>query len=145
MQYISDWGLEACKNQYPNELSGGQRQRTAILEQLLSSGYYMVLDEPFSGLDVGNIVNVKNSFKLINESHELNTIMFSTHDIELAVELADSIYVIGYGTDTSGKVSKSGTILKHYDLTKMGLAWNGETGAKHFELAREIKEIMLQS
>jgi ABC-type nitrate/sulfonate/bicarbonate transport system ATPase subunit len=145
MQYISDWGLEACKNQYPNELSGGQRQRTAILEQLLSSGYYMVLDEPFSGLDVGNIVNVKNSFKLINESHELNTIMFSTHDIELAVELADSIYVIGYGTDTSGKVSKSGTILKHYDLKKMGLAWNGETGAKHFELAREIKEIMLQS
>ena len=145
MHYITDWGLEACKNQYPNELSGGQRQRTAILEQLLSSGYYMVLDEPFSGLDVGNIANVKNSFKLINESHELNTIMFSTHDIELAVELADSIYVIGYSTDTSGKASKSGTILKHYDLKQMGLAWNGETGTKHFELAKEIKEIMLQS
>ena len=145
MHYLADWGLEASKNQYPNELSGGQRQRTAILEQLLSSGYYMVLDEPFSGLDVGNIVNVKNSFKLINESHELNTIMFSTHDIELAVELADSIYVIGYGTDTSGKVSKSGTILKHYDLKQMGLAWHGETDAKHFELAKEIKEIMLQS
>jgi len=145
MHYITDWGLEACKNQYPNELSGGQRQRTAILEQLLSSGYYMVLDEPFSGLDVGNIANVKNSFKLINESHELNTIMFSTHDIELAVELADSIYVIGYSTATSGKASKSGTILKHYDLKQMGLAWNGETGTKHLELAKEIKEIMLQS
>ena len=68
MQYLNDWGLNNCKNQYPNELSGGQKQRTAILEQLLSSGYYMVLDEPFSGLDVGNIENVKDAFKLINES-----------------------------------------------------------------------------
>jgi ABC-type nitrate/sulfonate/bicarbonate transport system ATPase subunit len=145
MHYLKDWGLDACKNQYPNELSGGQRQRTAILEQLLSSGYYMVLDEPFSGLDVGNIMNVKAAFKLINDSHELNTVIFSTHDIELAVELADSLYVIGYGKNENGSLSQVGTILKHYDLKQLGLAWHGEFTADHLQLAKEIKAIMLQS
>jgi len=145
LQYLADWGLENCKNQFPNELSGGQRQRTAILEQLFSSGYYMVLDEPFSGLDVGNILNVKKSFNLINESHELNTIIFSTHDIELAVELADSLYVVGYGKNSDGSSSSIGTLLKHYDLKQMGLAWYDELTPKHLELVKEIKETMLKS
>lgn len=144
-QYLQDWGLNNCKSQYPNELSGGQRQRTAILEQLLSSGFYMVLDEPFSGLDVGNIQNVKDAFKLINDSHELNTIIFSTHDIGLAVELADSIYVLGYAKKEDKSLSQTGTILKHFDLKQMGLAWQNEIRAEHLELVKEIKEIMLAS
>ncbi len=144
-QYLHDWGLNNCKNQYPNELSGGQRQRTAILEQLLSSGFYMVLDEPFSGLDVGNIQNVKDAFKLINDSHELNTIIFSTHDIELAVELADSIYILGYSKKNDNTLSQTGTILKHFDLKEMGLAWQDEFTTHHLELVKEIKEIMLAS
>ncbi len=137
--------MDNCRNQYPNELSGGQKQRTAILEQLLSSGFYMVLDEPFSGLDVGNIQNVKDAFWLINDSNELNTIIFSTHDIELAVELADSIYVLGYGKNHDGSLSATGTILKHFDLKEMGLAWQNELRAEHLELVKEIKEIMLAS
>ena len=144
-KYLHDWGLDNCRNQYPNELSGGQKQRTAILEQLLSSGYYMVLDEPFSGLDVGNIQNVKDAFWLINDSNELNTIIFSTHDIELAVELADSIYVLGYGKTESGHLTQTGTILKHFDLKVMGLAWRDEFTKDHLDLAKEIKEIMLAS
>ena len=145
MHYLKDWGLETCKNQYPNELSGGQRQRTAILEQLLSSGFYMVLDEPFSGLDIGNIENVKKSFNLINESHELNTIIFSTHDIELAVELADSIYVLGYSKNPDGSLNSIGTLLKHYDLKSAGLAWQKSLTAQHLELVNEIKKTMLAS
>jgi ABC-type nitrate/sulfonate/bicarbonate transport system ATPase subunit len=145
MHYLSNWGLEQNRNQYPNELSGGQRQRTAILEQLLSSGYYMVLDEPFSGLDVGNIINVKDAFRLINESHELNTIMFSTHDIELAVELADSLYVLGYKKNQDGTLGNIGTVLKHFDLKKIGLAWKEEFTKDHLELTKEIKEVMLNS
>lgn len=144
-QYLHDWGLDNCRNQYPNELSGGQRQRTAILEQLLSSGYYMVLDEPFSGLDVGNIQNVKDAFWLINDSNELNTIIFSTHDIELAVELADSLYVLGYAKNEHGHLGQTGTILKHFDLKEMGLAWQEELTKDHLDLAKEIKEIMLAS
>jgi ABC-type nitrate/sulfonate/bicarbonate transport system ATPase subunit len=142
MHLLKEWGLESRKDQYPIFLSGGQRQRTAILEQLLSSGYYMVLDEPFSGLDVGNIESVKKAFRLINESHELNTIIFSTHDIELAVELADSIYVLGYKKDDPVEV---GTIIKHFDLKKMGLAWHDGFRSEHLELVKDIKEVLLVS
>ena len=145
MHYLKEWGLEKNKDQYPNFLSGGQRQRTAILEQLLSSGFYMILDEPFSGLDIGNIMSVKKAFELIGQSHELNTIIFSTHDIELAVELADSIYVIGYPTDEKGNTINIGTVLKHFDLKEMGLAWHDGLGTPHLECVQMIKEVMLKS
>ena len=143
LSYLNEWGLTAVKDQYPNELSGGQRQRTAILEQVLSSCIYMVLDEPFSGLDVGNIESVKHAFSLISQSNEFNTIIFSTHDIELAVELADSIYILGYEDKKSQ--DKYGTILKNYDLKKMGLAWQNELTADHLDLVKEIKGILLNS
>src|SRR5690606_16139477 len=97
-EYLHKWGLDTCGDKYPNELSGGQRQRTAIIEQLFSSDQFIVMDEPFSGLDVGNIQEVKKSFDLLNTTSEYNTVIFSTHDIELAVELAQTIYVIGYPT-----------------------------------------------
>ncbi|MET0636766.1 MAG: ATP-binding cassette domain-containing protein [Chitinophagaceae bacterium] len=142
MLLLKEWGLEKNKDQYPNFLSGGQRQRTAILEQLLSSGYYMVLDEPFSGLDVGNIENVKKAFNLISKSHELNTIIFSTHDIELAVELADSIYILGYRKDDA---VEAGTIVKHYDLKSLGLAWHDAVTTEHFNLVKEIRDVLLAS
>ncbi|GAO42116.1 ATP-binding cassette domain-containing protein [Flavihumibacter petaseus] len=143
-QYLADWGLEKVKMQYPNELSGGQRQRTAILEQLLNSGHYMVLDEPFSGLDIGNIDNVRKAFQLINRSSELSTVIFSTHDIELAVELADSIYIIGYPRE-NGSPGTSGTIIRHFDLKKMGLAWSEKLNSDHYDCIKEIRDIMLSS
>ncbi|MBU2997609.1 ATP-binding cassette domain-containing protein [Cellulophaga baltica] len=143
LTYLKDWGLEKAKDQYPCELSGGQRQRTAIIEQIFCSGHYMVLDEPFSGLDVGNIQDVKNAFKLITESHEFNTIIYSTHDIELAVELADSIYVIGY-PEIDGKKMPYGSIVKHIDMKALGIAWK-EFGLEHLDIVKQIKEVMLQS
>ena len=145
MTYLKEWGLEKMKFQYPNELSGGQRQRVAIMEQLLSSGHYMVLDEPFSGLDVGNIQNALKSFDLIECAHELNTIIFSTHDIELAAELADSIYIIGYPKKEDGTLDSIGTVVKHFDLKQMGMAWKSEFTPQHLELVKEIKTVMLDS
>lgn len=144
MAYLNDWGLIKAKDQYPVFLSGGQRQRTAILEQLLSSGFYMVLDEPFSGLDIGNIENVKKSFALISQSNELNTVIFSTHDIELAVELADSIYIIGYPQKGSA-TEEIGTVVKHMDLKQRGLAWHEGLQKEHLECVKEIREVMLAS
>jgi ABC-type nitrate/sulfonate/bicarbonate transport system ATPase subunit len=145
-QLLSEWGLEKVKNSYPFQLSGGQRQRTAILEQLLCAGHYLVLDEPFSGLDVGNVESVKKAFQLINTTHEKNTIIFSTHDIELAVELADSIYVIGFPpNEVDSGNSNIGTIVKHFDLKALNLAWKDSFTAEHLALAKEIKQVLLNS
>ena len=139
-EFLTEWGLLEHKDKYSCELSGGQRQRTAIIEQMLSSKHFMILDEPFSGLDVGNIEKVKTSFQKILDADEYNTIIFSTHDIRLAAELADSIYIIGKPEEAS----EYSTVLKHYDLKKMGLAWT-PYGDGHRKLVADIKEILLKS
>lgn len=143
--HLADWGLEKFKNQYPNELSGGQRQRTAILEQLLCSEHFIILDEPFSGLDIGNIEMVRESFNYISSSNELNTIIFSTHDIELAIELADSIYILGHQKTNEGHTTSYGTITKHFDLKKLGISWKEESTKDHYNLFHEIKKELLLS
>ncbi|MGV3697673.1 ATP-binding cassette domain-containing protein [Flavobacterium sp.] len=141
--YIQKWGLDVCADKYPNELSGGQRQRTAIIEQLFSSERFIVLDEPFSGLDVGNIEEVKQSFDLLCSLSEYNTVIFSTHDIELALQLAQSVYVIGYPT-INGQKKDYGTIVAQYDLREMGLAWK-KPGEEHDKLYNEIVKQMMNS
>lgn len=139
-EYLEEWGLFEHKDKYSCELSGGQRQRTAIIEKLLLKKHFVILDEPFSGLDVGNIEKVKESFQRISDSDELNTIIFSTHDIRLAVELADSIYIVGFPEG----VTDYSTIVAHYDLKKMGLAWE-PYDESHRKLEKEIKALLLKS
>lgn len=139
-QYLSEWDLLEHKHKYPNELSGGQRQRTAILEQMVTSKHFIVLDEPASGLDVTSIEKMKRAINNILANDELNTIIFSTHDLRLAVELADSIYIIGHPEPNSSY----STILKHYDLKEMGFAWS-PWGDQHRQLVKDVKEIILNS
>ncbi len=139
-KYLIEWGLDEHKNKYSCELSGGQKQRTAIIEQMLSSKHFMIFDEPFSGLDVGNIDRVKQSFDMISNDNEFNTIIFSTQDIKLAVEMADSIYILGFPEGTT----EYSTIVKHYDLKAMGLAWT-EYGDGHRQLCSDIRETLLKS
>jgi len=139
-EYLTDWGLLEHKDKYSCELSGGQRQRTAIIEQMLTSKHFMILDEPFSGLDVGNIEKVKESFAKIGNADELNTIIFSTHDIRLAVELSDSIYILGpHAEDPT-----CSTVIKHYDLKTMGLAWEPFNDG-HRKLHHEIYDLVVRS
>src|ERR1035441_277753 len=88
-EYLSEWGLVEEKYKYSVELSGGEKQRVAIIEQLLTSKHFIVLDEPAASLDIYAIEKMKESFRRILSSNELNTIIFSTHDLHLAAELAD--------------------------------------------------------
>ena len=128
---------EDCRGEIP--ISGGQKQRVSVIEQILTNKYFMIFDEPTSGLDIVAIDKVKKSFNKILESNEYNTIIFSTHNINFAVEMAESIYVIGFpeGENVS-------TIIKHYDLKAMGLAWK-EFGAEHHQLVKDIKEVLRNS
>lgn len=141
--YSSRWGLEACLDKYPNELSGGQRQRTAIIEQIFSSEKYIVLDEPFSGLDVGNIEEVKKTFEMLSDDCEQNTVLFSTHDIKLAIEIAQAIFVIGNPT-IDGQKKNYGTVVASFDLREKGIAWK-DYCEDHEHLYREIVEVMMNS
>ena len=82
----------------------------------------------------------KQNFERIKNDNEYNTIIFSTHDINLAVELAESIYIIGFPEG----VTDYSTIVKHYDLKAMGLAWQPYSNG-HQTLVSDIKEVLLRS
>lgn len=110
LEYAKNWDLESHLKKYPHELSGGQRQRVAILEKILLGNHYLILDEPISGLDVVAIENVVLNMKRILNEHEKNTLIFSTHDINFAYNIADVIYIIGH---EEGKVGS--TLLKKFD------------------------------
>lgn len=139
-KYLIEWGLAEHSQKYACELSGGQKQRTSLLENILRNKRFLILDEPASGLDVVAIDKIKQYFAKFSDENEENTIIFSTHDINLAVELADSIYIVGFPEGTT----EYSTIIKHFDLKEMGFAWQ-EFGEKHVNLVKEIKEILFKS
>jgi len=135
---LQHFGLADKKNSYPQELSGGQRQRIAIIQQLLCSSHFLLMDEPFSGLDVMAKRRVFDTMLKVSTSNELNTVIFTTHDLEAAVTLADEIWVIGKEGDKPGS-----TIIKRIDLAAMGLAWAPDVQRHplYFQTVLELRDL----
>lgn len=124
MEMLHEFGLADKFNCYPQELSGGQRQRISIAEQLLSSNHFLLMDEPFSGLDILMKKVVCDVINAVSNRDEMNTIIFSTHDIESAVMIADTILPLGRDHDASGKPLPGAHIQHPIDLAERGLAWH---------------------
>jgi ABC-type nitrate/sulfonate/bicarbonate transport system ATPase subunit len=120
-RYLDYFGLADKKSSYPLELSGGQRQRIAIIQQLLCSNHILLMDEPFSGLDPIAKGKVYDTITKVTTEHELNTVIFTTHDIGSAVRLADEVWVLGREAGKAGA-----TVVKRIDLIGAGLAWDSD-------------------
>jgi ABC-type nitrate/sulfonate/bicarbonate transport system ATPase subunit len=126
---------------YPQALSGGQRQRIAIAQQLLCSSHFMLMDEPFSGLDPLAKDRVCETISRVSRLHELNTIIVITHDIESAITIADTLWILGREMDGKGDPISGASIKEVYNLVEMGLAWDPEIQSKpeFFELTKQLK------
>jgi ABC-type nitrate/sulfonate/bicarbonate transport system ATPase subunit len=127
---------------YPAQISGGQRQRIAIAQQLLCSEHFLLMDEPFSGLDV--VLEAKVC-ELINEIaclDKLNTIIVVTHDVTAAATVADHLWLMGRERDTAGNVIPGARIQETYDLIERDMCWHPEitNSPKFLEFVREVKE-----
>ena len=127
---------------YPASLSGGQRQRVAIAQQLLCSSHFLLMDEPFSGLDPRAKTKVCETILKVSTVDELNTTIVVTHDIESSIRIADTIWVLGRDFDSNGKAIAGAKIKYTYDLISRGLAWHKdiETTPEFFELGKELKQ-----
>jgi ABC-type nitrate/sulfonate/bicarbonate transport system ATPase subunit len=115
---------------YPMQLSGGQRQRVAIAQQLLCSEHFLLLDEPFSGLDILMIEEVAELIQEIAHSHEMNTIIIVSHDIVATASVADTLWLMGRDRDSNGQVIPGARIKRTYDLASIGLCWEKDILAK---------------
>jgi NitT/TauT family transport system ATP-binding protein len=122
-ELLERFGLAERAEAWPRELSGGQRQRVAILQQLMCGHTYLLMDEPFSGLDP---ISKQAACKLITEVSlldERNTLIIVTHDIREAVKISDTVWLLGRERTPSGEPVPGSRIVEAYDLMERGLAW----------------------
>ena len=142
MEMLREFGLEDKYNLYPAQLSGGQRQRCAIIQQILCSEHFLLMDEPFSGLDLIMLDKTAELICKVSNRDELNTIIVVTHDVTAACTVADHLWLMGRAADESGKALPGSRIVKQYNLIDRDLCWNpGITGTVPFnDFVREVKE-----
>jgi iron(III) transport system ATP-binding protein len=89
-------GLEAQADSYPDELSGGQQQRVALARSLAPEPEILLLDEPFSNLDVDLRVAMREEVRDIIKAAGVTAISV-THDQEEAMSISDRVAVVNDG------------------------------------------------
>ena len=138
-QYVSDFELKDELSKYPQQLSGGQRQRVSIIQQLLKGSDFLLLDEPFSGLDVCVLDRVTNLLLQVSISDELKTLIIVSHDIATSVAISDTVLILG---SEAGK--RGATIKKEIDLIERDLAWKNDIKQEKafLETVEEIKDCL---
>lgn len=96
LKTLDDLHLSDKKDAYPKTLSGGQAQRVALARALVYGGEIMLLDEPFSSLDLKLKMEIFALFKNLQRQKNI-TSLFVTHDADEALSLGDEIIVIKNG------------------------------------------------
>lgn len=141
-EMLKRFGLEGQGTKYPAQLSGGQKQRVSIAQQLLCSEHFLLMDEPFSGLDLLALKRVSDLICEVAASHEMKTFVLVTHDVSAALRVADTIWLMGRDRDPAGNIIPGARIQATYDLMERGLAWQEgiEDTPQYFQLRREIRE-----
>jgi NitT/TauT family transport system ATP-binding protein len=98
-----DWirrvGLTGFESHYPHQLSGGMRKRVALAQTFINGPEILLMDEPFSALDVQTRVLMQDEL-LQHWSTASASVVFVTHDLEEAIALADRVFVLTAGPAT---------------------------------------------
>jgi NitT/TauT family transport system ATP-binding protein len=106
-----DWlqrvGLSGFEDRFPHQLSGGMRKRVALAQSLINEPQILLMDEPFSALDVQTRAIMSNELLQLWDLTR-PAVVFVTHDLEEAIALADKVVVLTAGP--------GGTVKATYDI-----------------------------
>jgi NitT/TauT family transport system ATP-binding protein len=99
MAWLQRVGLGGHENRYPHQLSGGMRKRVALAQTLILNPPIILMDEPFSALDIQTRQLMENEL-LELWSADRKSVIFITHDLEEAISLSDRVIVLSAGPDS---------------------------------------------
>jgi len=99
----TDWlarvGLAGHGHRLPHQMSGGMRKRVALAQTMIMDPKIILMDEPFSALDVQTRVLMENEL-LALWSEDRKSVLFITHDLEEAISLSDRVIILSAGPST---------------------------------------------
>ena len=97
-----DWlqrvGLRGFGGRYPHQLSGGMRKRVALAQTLILDPEIILMDEPFSALDIQTRQLMENELLELWAANR-KSVVFITHDLEEAISLSDRVVVLSAGPE----------------------------------------------
>jgi NitT/TauT family transport system ATP-binding protein len=94
--WIARVGLKGCGDLYPYQLSGGMRKRVAMAQCWIVQPDLVLMDEPFSALDVHTRLRMESEIVELWEGSD-TTVVFVTHDLEEAIALSDEVFLLSAG------------------------------------------------
>ena len=119
-RWLARVGLRGFENRYPHELSGGMRKRVALAQSLIVGPEILLMDEPFSALDVQTRALMENDLLRIWQD-DRKTVLFVTHDLEEAIALADRVLVLSAGPGARIIGAHAVTLSRPRDVTEVRL------------------------
>nr|WP_217345442.1 ABC transporter ATP-binding protein [Noviherbaspirillum sp. L7-7A]MBV0879722.1 ABC transporter ATP-binding protein [Noviherbaspirillum sp. L7-7A] len=98
-QWLARVGLQGFGDRYPHQLSGGMRKRVALAQTLILDPDIILMDEPFSALDIQTRQLMENEV-LDLWSARRKAVLFITHDLDEAIAMSDRVVVLSAGPAT---------------------------------------------
>ncbi|MCW2241426.1 ABC transporter ATP-binding protein [Azospirillum canadense] len=103
LEVARDWlvrvGLDGHGHKYPHQMSGGMRKRAGLAQALALNPRILLMDEPFSALDIQTRQLMENELLQLWAA-DRKSVMFVTHDLEEAIALSDRVVVLSAGPAT---------------------------------------------
>jgi NitT/TauT family transport system ATP-binding protein len=98
-EWLTRVGLAGRGHVHPHQLSGGMKKRVSLAQTLILDPEILLMDEPFSALDVQTRLLMEGELLEIWAANR-KSVLFITHDLEEAILLADRVVVLSAGPDT---------------------------------------------
>ena len=102
--FADDWlqrvGLAGFGDRYPHQLSGGMRKRTSLAQTLVLDPDIILMDEPFSALDIQTRQLMENEVLHLwagGGANARKAVLFITHDLDEAIAMSDRVIVLSAG------------------------------------------------
>jgi NitT/TauT family transport system ATP-binding protein len=94
--WLERLGLAGLGGRFPRHLSGGQRKRVALAQVLALTPKLLLMDEPFASLDAIVRARIIHDVAQLVERDRI-TVLLVTHDLEEAISLSDTVYLLSQG------------------------------------------------